>query len=218
MFDPFMRATRGGGVFAGVPRGGEDRVMPVAPSDESGQQRPGAEIHAEHPFLPPEDQRSPVRRLRGRLTSPVTLWTAELAPSSEVVGERAGLPVSAALVVDGEPGLLLGLIDEDSELWGVLHRSERFAVSVLRWEHRALADAFAGVVPAPGGPFTLADWASTPWGPVPEGVSTWAGCRLREAKPIGWALAVEAEIEHVELGDDADPLLHRRGRYLTLPT
>lgn len=222
MFDPFTRASGPSrrGVFADVHPGGEDRAMPVVPSDETGQPPPGAEIHVEHPFLPPEDQRSPVRRLRGRLTAPVTLWTSELATSepSDVAGERAGLPVSAVLVVDGEPGLVLGLLDEDSELWEVLHRSERFAVSVLRWEHRGLADAFAGVVPAPGGAFALSGWTSTPWGPVPDGVSTWAGCRLREAKPIGWALAVEAEIEHVELGDDPDPLLHRRGRYLTLPT
>jgi len=33
---------------------------------------------------------------------------------------------------------------------------------------------------------------------------------------VGWALAVEAEIEHIELGDESDPLVHRRGRYVTV--
>ena len=33
-------------------------------------------IHSEHPFLEPEAERDPVRRLRGRLGGAVTLWTA----------------------------------------------------------------------------------------------------------------------------------------------
>ena len=33
-------------------------------------------IHAGNPFATPEQDRSPTRRLRGRLIAPVTLWTA----------------------------------------------------------------------------------------------------------------------------------------------
>jgi 3-hydroxy-9,10-secoandrosta-1,3,5(10)-triene-9,17-dione monooxygenase reductase component len=73
------------------------------------------------------------------------------------------------------------------------------------------------LMPAPGGAFRLAEWTDTDWGPVPTTVQTWAGCRLRQARPFGWALAVEAEIERVELGEENDPLLHRRGRYFTSP-
>jgi 3-hydroxy-9,10-secoandrosta-1,3,5(10)-triene-9,17-dione monooxygenase reductase component len=130
---------------------------------------------------------------------------------------RAALPVSAVLVADGDPGLILGLVDGDSELWPVLESTGRFAVSVLRWEHRALADAFAGLMPAPGGPFRLTEWTDTDWGPVPTSVQTWAGCRLLRARPFGWSLAVEAEVERIELGEESDPLLHRRGRYFTPP-
>jgi len=132
---------------------------------------------------------------------------------------RAGLPVSSVLVADGEPGIVVGLVDADSELWSLVERlgpDARFAVSFLRWEHRNLADAFAGLRPAPGGPFRLAEWRETAWGPVPTTVNTWAGCRLRATRPVGWALAVEAEIEHIELGDESDPLVHRRGRYVTV--
>lgn len=168
-------------------------------------------ISDQHPFLPPEDERSPVRRLRGRLTSPVTLWTASTGT------EQAGLPVSAMVVVDGEPGHVLGLVDGDSELWDRIEAAGRFAVSVLRWEHRYLADAFAGTMPAPGGPFRAGEWRDTEWGPIPADVTTWAGCRLLDAREIGWSLAVDGELEHIELGDDPDPLLHRRGRYLALP-
>ena len=108
-------------------------------------------IHSEHPFLPPEEDRSPVRRLRGRVGSPVTLWTAYDRGRHPV-----GLTVSSALVAHGDPGWELGLVDPDSDLWAAVERAGRLAVSVLRWPHRSLADAFAGVAPAPGGPFRLA--------------------------------------------------------------
>jgi flavin reductase (DIM6/NTAB) family NADH-FMN oxidoreductase RutF len=168
-------------------------------------------IHSDHPFLPPEHERSPVRRLRGRLTAGVTLWAAS-------DGERpAGLTVSSPLVADGEPGRVVALLDPDSELWEVARRSRTVAVSWLTYDDRRLADAFAGVAPAPGGPFKLAHWQDTEWGPVPAGATTWAGCRLVDEEPreVGWALLVECVLEHVELGEErAAPLAHRRGRYL----
>jgi flavin reductase (DIM6/NTAB) family NADH-FMN oxidoreductase RutF len=168
-------------------------------------------IHSDHPFLPPEHERSPVRRLRGRLTSGVTLWTATGR------GRSAGLTVSSMLVADGEPGRVVALLDPDSELWETAADSRTVAVSLLSYDDRGLADAFAGVAPAPGGPFKLAEWHDTEWGPVPAAAATWAGCRLVDEPPreVGWALLVEAVIEQVELGEEqATPLIHRRGRYL----
>ena len=46
----------------------------------------------------------------------------------------------------------------------------------------------------------------------------WGGVGLvdGEPRPVGWALAVEAVVERVEVGDDTPPLLHRRGRYVRL--
>ena len=167
-------------------------------------------IHHEHPFLPPESERSPVRRLRGRLASGVTLWTSTRA------GRPAGLTVSSMMVADGEPGRVLALLDPDSDLYDVLVASRAAAVSLLSYDDRALADAFAGVAPAPGGPFKLASWTETDWGPVPAGAATWAGVRLVDDDPreVGWAVLVEAALEHVALGDEeAYPMAHRRGRY-----
>ncbi|MGH3477146.1 MAG: flavin reductase family protein [Nocardioidaceae bacterium] len=168
-------------------------------------------IHSDHPFLTPEPDRNPVRRLRGRLASPVTLWTAR--PDDPV-----GLTVSSMLVADGDPPKLLALLDPDSDLWDALARSRQAAVSVLGWQHRTLADAFAGVAPAPGGAFRLTEWTDTSWGPVLSDASAWAGVRLvdTEPRPVGWALAVEAVLERAEVGEDSPPLLHRRGRYVRL--
>jgi flavin reductase (DIM6/NTAB) family NADH-FMN oxidoreductase RutF len=164
-------------------------------------------IHSSDPFASPEEERSPVRRLRGRLASPVTLWTAP---------GPAGLTVSSALVADGDPGLVLGLIDDESQLWTAIEREGRFTVAPLRGPDRQLADRFAGLMPAPGGLFRSERWRDTAYGPVLAGLDTWAGCRLAGSRPYGWGLLVEATIEHVEIGPDADPLLHYRGRYQQL--
>ena len=170
-------------------------------------------IHSEHPFLPPEGDRNPVRRFRGRMPLPVTVWTAATS------GRRAGWAVSSMLVADGDPAELLGLVDEESDLVEVMTAAETVAVSLLGWDQRALADAFAGAAPAPGGPFRLAQWSDTPWGPVLTG-SSWLGARLvPEQASAGWALLVRSRIEQVEIGE-APPggaLAYLRGRYRALP-
>jgi 3-hydroxy-9,10-secoandrosta-1,3,5(10)-triene-9,17-dione monooxygenase reductase component len=165
---------------------------------------PGAEIHHSDPFATPESERSPVRRLRGRLASAVTLWTTP---------GPAGLTVSSTVLADGEPARLLGLLDEESDLWAAASETGRFAVSPLSPQHRQLADRFAGLLPAPGGLFAGSDWTQTPYGPVPQDGSGWAGCRLDGVREFGWSLLVEATVETIELAADAGPLLHYRGRY-----
>src|SRR5437762_5272670 len=109
----------------------------------------GMSIHPEDPFATPEHLRSPVRRLRGRLPAAVTLWTAP---------GPAGLTVSSTLIADGEPGRVLGLIDDESELWSAIESAGRFAVIPLAPRHRQLADRFAGLMPAPGGLFRGEAW------------------------------------------------------------
>ena len=169
---------------------------------------PGGHIHHTDPFATPEAARSPVRRLRGRLAAAVTLWTAP---------GPAGLTVSSTLVADGEPASLLGLVDEESDLWAAVSDAGVFAVAPLRSAHRQLADRFAGLMPAPGGPFTGHEWRETAYGPVLAELDTWVGCRLVAARPLGWALLVEARVVEVSVGaGDDDPLIHFRGRYRTL--
>ncbi|HET9519321.1 MAG TPA: flavin reductase family protein [Actinoplanes sp.] len=164
----------------------------------------GARIHADDPFATPESQRSPVRRLRGRLAAPVTLWTAP---------GPAGLTVSSTIVADGEPGRVLGLIDAESELFDAITGTGRFAVAPLGPNDQQLADRFAGLMPAPGGLFAGDGWTDTAYGPVPAGAATWAGCRVDTTREYGWGMLVEATIETTTLGPNPAPLLHFRGRY-----
>ena len=159
-------------------------------------------IHDTYPFPTPDD---PVRRLRGRLGGTVSLWTT---------ATPAGLTVSSLMVANGEQARVVALIDPDSDLADDLDEDGVAVVQLLSWRHRDLAEAFAGVTPAPGGPFQLAEFAGTPWGPRLADAATWAGVRLESTRPVGWSLEVTAVIEELAVGDDDEPLFHRRGRYV----
>jgi flavin reductase (DIM6/NTAB) family NADH-FMN oxidoreductase RutF len=161
-------------------------------------------IHSQHPFRDPDPD--PVRRLRGRLGGAVSLWTSSGA-------RPAGLTVSSLMVAAGTPAYVVGLVDPDSELAEELTDSGRAVVHLLQCRHRDLAEAFAGLAPAPGGLFAQASFEETRWGPRLDDVPTWAGVALTDRREVGWSALVTCAIEHLEVGEDDDPLVHRRGRY-----
>ena len=164
-------------------------------------------IHDEHPFLPPEGDRDAFRRLRGRLPAAVGVWT-----TGEGRG-RAGLTVSSFMLAAGEPPRVLALVDDESELWDA--RPQTLVVNLLGPQHAFLADAFAGLAPAPGGPFTLGSWSDEPWGPRLDDASGWLGVRLVADAPrlVGWGLLLEGVVEHAAVGE-GEVLTHVRGRYV----
>jgi flavin reductase (DIM6/NTAB) family NADH-FMN oxidoreductase RutF len=168
-------------------------------------------IHSEHPFADPEGSRDPARRLRGRLGATVCLVTSGSGAA------RAGLTVSSAMVAHGDPAHVLLLLDPASDLADALSGGDagqrRGVLHLLSWQHRDLADAFAGVAPAPGGVFRLGSWTDTAWGPRLDGVSAWAGFTVDETRDVGWSLLVDGVLDEIHLEEESDPLVHRRGRY-----
>ncbi len=166
-------------------------------------------IHATDPFATPEDARSAVRRLRGRMPATVTLWTA-YGPDHR----PAGLTVSSTVVADGDPGLILGLVDEESDLYAAVRHSGRFVVAVLRDGDGQLADRFAGLLPAPGGLFADGRWEHSDHGPVWAELHPSARCSLSSTSPAGFGVLVQATVDRVDLGDgELPPLVRYRGRY-----
>lgn len=163
-------------------------------------------IHTSHPFADPEPD--PARRFRGRLGGAVTLWTAGAGT------DRAGLTLTSVMLALGEPAQLLGLVDPDSDLAAAVESTRTAVVQLLAWPDRDLAEGFAGTAPAPGGVFRQARFVDTEWGPRLERATTWAGVRLRRADDVGWSRLLTCAVEHVEVGADTDPLVHRRGRWV----
>lgn len=165
-------------------------------------------IHTTHPFADPDPD--PTRRLRGRLGGAVSLWTTGAAR------DRAGLTVTSLMLAQGEPARLMSLVDPDSDFAEAVVETRRAVVHLLSWSHRDLADAFAGVAPAPGGPFRMAEFADTDYGPRVIDVQTWAAVTVESTTEIGWSTLLTCVIDETGVGDDERPLLHRRGRYLSL--
>jgi flavin reductase (DIM6/NTAB) family NADH-FMN oxidoreductase RutF len=162
-------------------------------------------IHEEHPFADPEPD--PVRRFRGRVGGTVSLWTS--GPESG----RAGLTVTSFLVAAGEQARVLALLDPDADLTEALLATGTGVVQLLGWEHRDLAEMFAGTAPAPGGRFSHAEFEQTAWGPRLVSAASWAGVRLEAEQQVGWSTLVTTVVERLEVGDDDDPLRHHRGRF-----
>lgn len=160
-------------------------------------------IHSSHPFALPDDA---IRRLRGRLGTAVSLWTAGEGP------DRAGIPVTSFMVANGSPGAIIALVMPDSAFAGVFEETGRAVVQLLQWQDRELADIFAGELPWPGGPFRRGQWQQIAAGPLLQDRS-FATVRWRHAQEVGWSLQIVAEIEQVELLPDQAPLAHRRGKY-----
>ena len=161
-------------------------------------------IHSSHPFPTAED---PVRRLRGRLGGAVALVTSGDGE------DRVGLTVSSLMVAGGEPACVLFLVDPDSTLGETLDVGSRVVVQLLAWQHRGLADAFAGTSPAPGGPFRTGSFADSPWGPRLVDATAWASLTVSDLREVGWSLEISATIDAIEIGSDEGALEHRRGRW-----
>lgn len=164
-------------------------------------------IHTGHPFADPAPDAA--RRFRGRLGGAVSLWTAGAGRS------RAGLTVTSMMVAGGEPGRVLALLDPDADLTQALADTGRAVVQLLAWQHRQLAEAFAGTAPAPGGPFRTGEFHDTHHGPRLADAGAWATVTLEETREVGWSRLVTCRLGDVEVSErDDDALLHRRGRWL----
>jgi 3-hydroxy-9,10-secoandrosta-1,3,5(10)-triene-9,17-dione monooxygenase reductase component len=171
----------------------------VVPNGEGGHNagmttgREPTRIGRQPPFAVPPERRDPVRRLRGRLVAPVTVWTAGHPPGG------AGLTVSSVLVAEGQPARLLGLIDPTSAFWEAMQETRAFVVH-----------------PPIRSPFERLDVAESPWGPVLGGSRPRAACRLAGSAPVGYAELVEGVIEELELPDLDDPLAYLHGGYRSM--
>ena len=164
-------------------------------------------IHAEHPFADLPEDRDPVRRFRGRLANPVTIFT------SGEGDRRTGLTVSSLFVAEGEPGRLHAVVGPNTDLWDVAAETERFVVHVCGVDHASLAEVFAGLRPSPGGLFAATSTTPSRWGPVVEELPDRLFCSLESRVESGNSGVFVGVVDGAELSDIEDPLVHFRGTY-----
>jgi 3-hydroxy-9,10-secoandrosta-1,3,5(10)-triene-9,17-dione monooxygenase reductase component len=161
------------------------------------------------PFELAVEDRDVVRRFRGRLAMPVTIWTAYDETDSAI-----GITVASVLVEEGDPPSVLGLVAPDSALWDAIRSSKRFVVHVLDRGQSRMADQFA--FRYPGDPFEGVSLEGSAYGPVLTDVKTRAACSLAGYLEGGYSLLIRGAIEEILLDPNpTQPLIHFRGRYLT---
>jgi flavin reductase (DIM6/NTAB) family NADH-FMN oxidoreductase RutF len=167
-------------------------------------------VHSENPFLPEPGERDPARRFRGRLAGGVTIVTSGSGAN------RTGLTVSSLLVVEGEPAVAHLLVGPSTDLWSTAADTGRFVVQLCGFEHRRLADVFAGLAPSPGGMFAGADLVESDWGTLLTDLPDRLYCSYVTREETGWSGVMVGTVDHVEVSELADPLVHYRGRYRRL--
>ena len=69
----------------------------------------------------------------------------------------------------------------------------------LRESDSRLADIFAGLMPAPGGPFAGQAWRRHRVRAGAGGRRRWAGCGSTRHRAFGWGRLIEATLDEVEL-------------------
>lgn len=122
-----------------------------------------------------------------------------------------GITVNAFMSVSLDPPLVAVSIDRTARAHDALLTADRFAVSVLASEQRALSDQFAGrPVPQQPDPFASFDGF-----PVVAGALAHLVCRAYRAVEAGDHTIFLGQVEALRYDGD-DPLVYFGGRYRAL--
>jgi flavin reductase (DIM6/NTAB) family NADH-FMN oxidoreductase RutF len=133
-------------------------------------------------------------------------------------GYRAST-VSACLVASVEPLQMLVSIELDTQMADWLLESRVFAVSILQWRQKILADQFAGLAPLASPTFAGIDFETALTGsPILKGAIGWADCVLATDLITGDHRLFVGNVVAAREGDapDGEPLIYYANRYLRI--
>ncbi len=146
------------------------------------------------------------RRAMGRFATGVTVVTMR-APD----GNTYGITVNAFMSVSLEPPLIAVSLDRSARAYDTMLASERFAVSVLADDQRAVSDRFAGRrVPQEPPPFDELDGF-----PVVPGAVAHVVCGMHSRCDAGDHTIFIGRVEALGTAT-GEPLVFERGRYTRL--
>jgi flavin reductase len=154
------------------------------------------------------------RQALGRFATGVTVVTAERAP-----GQVHGMTANSFTAVSLEPLLVLVCVDEQARMLGVLKNAQRFGVSVLKENQRAISEFFALPEQDPEVENALGicfQW--TPSGiPVLADALVQLTCAVVASHGAGDHTIFLAEVESADVFE-GEPLLFFRGSYRQIAT
>ena len=133
----------------------------------------------------------------------------------DVDGDRLGLTLDSLVSLSLDPPLVGVSISRQAAMHELLREAGAFAVSLLAAGQEDVALHFARGVPP------IAHWHGIatrpgPAGPLIEGPLGWLDCRLAAEHETGDHTLFIGEVESVEAGVLAPPLVHADGGYRAL--
>jgi flavin reductase (DIM6/NTAB) family NADH-FMN oxidoreductase RutF len=154
------------------------------------------------------------RQALGRFATGVTVVTAERAP-----GEVHGMTANSFTAVSLEPLLVLVCVDEQARMLPLLKKTQRFGVSVLKDNQRAISEFFAQTEQDPEAERALGirfEWPAAGI-PVLGDALVQLNCKVVASHVAGDHTIFLAEVESAEVFE-GEPLLFFRGTYRRIST
>ena len=146
--------------------------------------------------------------LAAQLREALSSWASGVAVLAATDGEEAeAITVTAFSAVSMDPPLVLVCVGLHSPILPTLLEARRFTVGFLAEDDRRTASYVAQRLPLDRPLFPEEG------DPVMEGALATLVCRLWEDYPGGDHRILVGEVERVELGRDAGPLLYHRREY-----
>lgn len=139
--------------------------------------------------------------------------------------DDVGSTVSAFASISADPAIIMISLSVDSYLTETVDRQDTFAVSLLGWQHRAVAGRFSAEG-RPSARLLLANEphqrGATSGALVVDSALAALECQVRQRVPAGdhvvYLADVTALVEVSGPSDATTPLVRYRGRYRTLAT
>jgi len=149
------------------------------------------------------------RNALGQFATGVTVVTVEREP-----GSVFGMTANAFTSVSLNPMLILVCVEERAKILPHLHKKQKFGVSVLKHDQRALSEYFAQAQQDTEAEHRLAvRYRWTPEGvPVLEDTVVQLGCTVVAAHLAGDHTIIVGRVEDAEI-QGGEPLLFFRGEY-----
>ncbi len=154
-----------------------------------------------------DDPAVALRQTLGMFATGVTVITTRVADQVH------GMTANAFMSVSLQPPLVLISVDRRTKMCSLLYEGQRFAVSVLAAEQRALSDRFAGRV-ADGAPEP--SFAIVHETPLVEGAAAHFVAKVMRSHWGGDHSLFLGRVEYARFKADAQPLLFHGGQYRDL--